>query len=395
MNRSSYNQIVLLLIFSLFVPLFLFADWHTPINMGPVINGSQVDFSPFITMDGSHLYFAKGPVENMDIYVSEYRNGQWQPLVNLGSNINSSYSDQDPTVIGDSMIIFSSNRPSPFQGYPFHLWFSPKETSGVWGPAQLIGAPVDGDYGEATPWMVWEGSDTLLLLFASLDRPGGQGDWDIWQARKISGVWQTPTNLGRPVNSGGLESSPNVWVSTFMPGLDSIRMYYVSSFGAYYADRIRGVWYPPVRLPDVINNGGMDRPSITFDNHTLYFTSDRYGGYGERDLWYSTYSSEVESKEKKSPAFSSGLRLTALPNPFRVRSDIMFSLDREEAVDLDIYGLDGRRVRSLLQGGCSPGEHQVTWDGLDDKGSSVGSGLYFLRLRARRGSLTNRLLKLK
>ncbi len=386
--------IVLLLILSLAAPLLLSADWQTPINMGPVINSSQVEFSSSITMDGSHFYFTRGPVENMDIYVSEYRSGQWQPPVNLGSNVNSSYADQDPTVIGDSMIIFSSNRPSPYNGFPFHFWFCKKDSLGNWTPAQLVGDPIGSDYGEATPWMTWEGPDTLLLFFCSYSRPGGQGGWDIWQARKISGIWQTPTNIGRPVNSGGLESSPNVWISTFTPGLDSIRMYYVSSFGGYYADRIRGVWYPPVRLPDVINNGGMDRPSITFDNHTLYFTSDRYGGYGERDLWYSTYSSGVEN-EAKCLSSSLGFRLTALPNPFKTRSLINLYLDREEDVSLDIYSLDGRLVRSLLNGKHPPGIHQMIWDGHNDRDFPVGPGLYFLRLSACGGSLTNRLLKLK
>jgi len=383
-----------LLVFSTFgLVLAAWADWQVPINMGPVINSSQVEFSPFITMDRSHLYFARGPVENTDIYLSEYRNGQWQPPVNLGPNVNSSYADQDPTVIGDSMIIFSSNRPSPYSGFPFHFWFCKKDSLGNWTPAQLVGDPIGSDYGEATPWMVWEGPDTLLLFFASLDRPGGQGGWDIWQAHQINGVWQTPTNLGRPVNSGGLESSPNVWVSTFIPGLDSIRMYYVSSFGGYYADRIRGVWFPPVRLPDVINNGGMDRPSITFDNHTLYFVSDRYGGYGQRDIWYSTNSSGVET-EGKPPALSPALHLTALPNPFRARSLVTFSLDQEGPVDLDIYAMDGRRVCSLFRGWCSPGVHQVTWDGRNGIGRSVGTGVFFVRLRSLNETVITRLIKM-
>jgi hypothetical protein len=241
--------------------------------------------------------------------------------------------------------------------------------------------------------MMWEGPDTLLLFFCSYSRPGGLGSWDIWQARKINDVWQTPTNIGSPVNTSGLESSPNIWVSYF-DGLDSIRMYYVTNFGGYYADRVNGVWRNPVRLSDVINAGGMDRPSITFDNLTLYFSSWRTGGYGQRDIWYSTYSSGVETEEKRL-SHSPGFHLTALPNPFKTRSLINLSLEREEDVSLDIYSLDGRLVRSLLNGKRPPGVHQMIWDGHNDRGLSVGPGVYFLRLRARGGSLTNRLLKLK
>jgi hypothetical protein len=393
MKRHTHTQIVLLLILSLAAPLLLSADWQAPINMGPVVNSSQVEFSSSITMDGTHFYFARGPVENTDIYVSEYRNSQWQPPVNLGPNVNSSYADQDPTVIGDSMIIFSSNRPSPYSGYPFHLWFCKKDSLGNWTPAQLVGDPVDGDYGEATPWMMWEGRDTVLLFFCSYYRSGGQGDWDIWQARRISGVWQAPTNLGPPVNTSGLESSPNIWVSQTLLGLDSIRMYYVTNFGGYYADRIRGVWKNPVRLPDVINSGAMDRPTITFDNRTLYFTSDRPGGYGLRDIWYSTYTTGVESEGNR-PVSSPEIGLTATPNPFQTRSLIAFSLSQEEGINLDIYGLDGRRIRSLVHSTFFPGTHRVIWDGCDDRGSSIGPGPYFLRLRTTKGSLTARLLKL-
>jgi hypothetical protein len=393
MNCFSYTHIMLLLILSLGVPLFLNADWQTPLNMGPVINGSQEDYSPFIIREGTSLYYARGPVNNRDLYMSVFLNGQWQTPHSMGSNINSSYDDRDPTVIGDTMVIFASDRPSPYTGWPFHLWYSRMSPTGFWEPARIAEEPVSSNSGEETPWMMWEGPDTLLLFFSSYSRPGGLGSWDIWQARKINDIWQTPTNIGSPVNTSGLESSPNIWVSYF-DGLDSIRMYYVTNFGGYFADRVDGVWRNPVRLTDIINSGGIDRPSISFDNHTLYFSSWRTGGYGQRDLWYSTYSSGVENEEKR-PSLSPGFHLTALPNPFRIGATITLSLDREEVVDLAVYALDGRRIRSLLQGRCSPGERRVNWDGRDGRGLSVGPGAYFLRLRVGGGSLTNRLLKLK
>jgi hypothetical protein len=392
MKRQRQILIAMLLIISLAFPLLLSADWQTPINMGPVINGSQEDYSPFIIREGTSLYYARGPVTNRDIYVSVYQNGQWQPPVSMGWNVNSSYDDRDPTVIGDTMIIFASDRPSPYTGWPFHLWYT-KPTDGIWDSARVVEAPVSSNYGEETPWMIWEGSDTLLLFFCSLSRSGGLGGWDIWQARKISGVWQTPTNIGSPVNTSGLESSPNIWVSPTLLGLDSIRMYYVTNFGGYYADRVDGVWRNPVRLTDIINSGGIDRPSISFDNQTLYFSSSRPGGYGQRDIWYSTYSSGVETEAQRLSS-SPDFRLAALPNPFQARSVIMFSLDREEAVGLDIYGLDGRRVRSLRSGKTAPGVHRFAWDGSGQAGSRVGPGVYFVRLRTPFRSATIRILKL-
>jgi flagellar hook assembly protein FlgD len=48
---------------------------------------------------------------------------------------------------------------------------------------------------------------------------------------------------------------------------------------------------------------------------------------------------------------------------------------------LEIYDLTGRHVRTLLSGEVSAGTHSVQWDGRDERGSSVGSGVYFYRLR--------------
>jgi hypothetical protein len=88
-------------------------------------------------------------------------------------------------------------------------------------------------------------------------------------------------------------------------------------------------------------------------------------------------------------------RLSAFPNPCRDRSMITLSLEREELVNLDIYALDGRRIRALVVGNLSSGVHKIVWDGCDSKGLSAGPGLYFLRLTSSEGILTSRVLKLK
>lgn len=102
----------------------------------------------------------------------------------------------------------------------------------------------------------------------------------------------------------------------------------------------------------------------------------------------------ISSQEKSSPTERAS-RLSALPNPFRTRSLLSFVLDREEPVTLDIYGLDGRKIRSLINQRLSPGRHQVIWNGSNPSGSYVFSGLYFVRLRTSSRNETTRLLKLE
>lgn len=104
--------------------------------------------------------------------------------------------------------------------------------------------------------------------------------------------------------------------------------------------------------------------------------------------------SGVASQESPSPT-EQELRLSALPNPFLTRSTLSFFLDREEAVTLDIYNLEGRRIRRLLNQRLSPGRHQVVWDGSDPAGLPVSPGLYFVRLHASSMTETARLMKLE
>jgi hypothetical protein len=68
------------------------------------------------------------------------------------------------------------------------------------------------------------------------------------------------------------------------------------------------------------------------------------------------------------------------PNPFNPVTTISFALPRDSEVDLAVYGLDGRRVATLVSERMSAGEHAVTWQGRDATGRRVASGAYFYRL---------------
>jgi hypothetical protein len=70
------------------------------------------------------------------------------------------------------------------------------------------------------------------------------------------------------------------------------------------------------------------------------------------------------------------------PNPFANTTAIAFSLAHEVDVDMRVYDLAGRVVRTVLEQQLGPGRHQVMWDGRDDAGRRVSHGIYMLRLRA-------------
>ena len=79
---------------------------------------------------------------------------------------------------------------------------------------------------------------------------------------------------------------------------------------------------------------------------------------------------------------SRGLNLRALPNPFGASTTVLFTLARDEHVEVDVLDVTGRQVRRLVTGSLSAGEHRAQWDGRDDMGSNVRAGLYMTRVRA-------------
>ncbi len=68
------------------------------------------------------------------------------------------------------------------------------------------------------------------------------------------------------------------------------------------------------------------------------------------------------------------------PNPFNPSTTIRFSLNTGARIQLKVYNLLGQEVRTLVNQTLSNGEHTVTWDGRDDKGTVIASGVYIYRL---------------
>ena len=78
------------------------------------------------------------------------------------------------------------------------------------------------------------------------------------------------------------------------------------------------------------------------------------------------------------------------PNPFNPVTTIAFSLPHVSPVRLEIYDVSGRKVRTLAAGHYSAGSHTLQWDGTDDAGRPVPSGVYWCRLQAGKGFVQSR-----
>jgi len=72
----------------------------------------------------------------------------------------------------------------------------------------------------------------------------------------------------------------------------------------------------------------------------------------------------------------------AAPNPFNPRTEVSFTMARSGPVKLAIHDARGRLVRMLSDDVFETGDHAVSWDGTDDRGRRLGSGVYFVQLVA-------------
>jgi len=71
------------------------------------------------------------------------------------------------------------------------------------------------------------------------------------------------------------------------------------------------------------------------------------------------------------------------PNPFSSATQIEVSLNTSDGVALSVYSVDGRLIRSLGYRVLPAGETRVVWDGTDDAGKQVASGIYLVQLEGR------------
>ena len=78
------------------------------------------------------------------------------------------------------------------------------------------------------------------------------------------------------------------------------------------------------------------------------------------------------------------------PNPFNSQTSISFALPNVTDATVTIYNLAGQRVRALELGELPSGTHQVVWDGLDDDGKAVQSGVLMYELTIGRDVVLSR-----
>ncbi|MDQ7947585.1 MAG: OmpA family protein [Pedobacter sp.] len=258
---------------------------YEPINMGFYINTTDKEYFPTLTADGETLIFTRVTNENEDFYFAQKRNNEWQKAKPLSSMINTpNFNEGAQSISPDGKYLFFTGCNRPDGLGRCDIYVSRKEGKD-WGRAVNLGSTINSEYWESQPSISPDGS----TLYFTSNRPGGIGSYDIWKSTLTDeGKWTTPVNLGPKINTPYDENTP------FMHA----------------------------------------------DGQTLYFSSNGWPGFGNKDIFFSRLGADGQ--------FSTPTNLGYPINTFNEEIGLTVSADGTEGLfsaniagggsgDLDIY----------------------------------------------------------
>lgn len=198
-------------------------------------------------------------------------------------------------------------------------------------------------------------------------------DWGVHEVGSFADQTATIQNTGYTA----LQAQLNIWNAT-ISGPDAARFSIVPVFAPTTIGAISGAW--TVRFDDVSAIVGTYAATLRFN------TRDQQGTPGAIDLADVTFELTARVSAPTGVAENTPPAVTQLlgnyPNPFNPTTTIAFNLATGTDVHLAVYDVSGRLVRRLVNGDVTAGRYAILWDGSDDEGRSVGSGVYFYRLQA-------------
>lgn len=276
-------------------------------NLGPEINTEYPEYGPVVSADGQTLMFTserpdthgghKDKIEGMyneDIYVSlRKEDGSWTTPVNPDGALNSDGNDATIWLSpdGQTLFIYKYDHAHFWEANSGNLHVS-KKIGNNWTEPALLGHPVNSSGWEPSACLNSEGT----TMFFTSGRKGGLGGTDIYSSKwQPDSTWSEPVNLGSHINTPFNEDCP--FISS-----DGKTLYFCSnghqSMGGYdiffseYNKQL-GEWGPPQNIGYPINTAHDDiHFFLSADGTTMFFSSLREGGNGDKDIYYAQIKEE-------------------------------------------------------------------------------------------------------
>jgi predicted Ser/Thr protein kinase len=273
--------------------------WTEPENLGPKINTSGNEHSPFISADGlTLLYHGRGgkPENSVDIWQCRRQSteGAWGDPESLGPLINSIHWEGDPCLSADGLeLFFAAEWRGAFGN--FDIFLATRATvDAPWSEPVNLGRNINTKLHDRSPALSADG----LTLWFTRETEGSTG-FDLMTATRASRgePFGHAKLVGPPVNSEKVEADCAITAD------DLVLLWNVPSSPTAYAQEIwwsyrptrTGAWQAPRKMPPRICAPGAAEASVSTDGSELYFSSARERGnlgadvehYGGADLYVS------------------------------------------------------------------------------------------------------------
>lgn len=275
-------------------------------NIGPVVNGAFPDFSPVVSVDGNALYFTSrrvrpdssnadqiDPVAGLpfeNVYMSlKDRNGKWQApeLLNINPLLGH-LATVNVSADGQTLILYRDDNGDG------NLYES-KLVGEIWSDPVKMGGDINSKSWETHGALSADGN---TFYFVS-NRPGGFGGRDIYRVTRLpNGEWSKAENLGSRINTPYEEDGVFIHPDGRTLYFSSTGHTSMGGFDIFSTEKqADGTWSTPVNIGYPLNTVDDDVFFVTTaDGRRGYFSSDKMGGYGEKDIYFVDFPVEMEAE---------------------------------------------------------------------------------------------------
>lgn len=277
-----------------------YTGWSAPVNLGPTINSASTEFGPALSKDGLSLYFTSnrpGGFGGLDIWVSQRqaKDAAWGTPVNLGASINTVANDFVPAFSRDGhWMFFASTRTGGYgMADVWASWRPQTHNDFGWEAPINLGPNVNTAFNDNGVGYFENADRGAPQLFFGSNRPGGLGGTDLYvSSLQADGSWG-PATLIPELNSTADDNRPNIRHDGLEIFFYSARAEGAGGVDLWTATRatVDAAWSTPVNLGAPVNTNATElHPYLAADAETLFFSSDRPGGFGGLDLYVTTRS---------------------------------------------------------------------------------------------------------
>lgn len=166
-----------------------------------------------------------------------------------------------------------------------------------------------------------------------------------------------------------------------------------------YKDYLYGVGYDGIsvyglsngKLPELLTSGGLRGTTIAADSNVIAVSD-------ETNLMLYYYHPPVFSNPGEiivDDGIGTDILSQNYPNPFNLETSISYNLPKRSMVELSVFNILGQEVRTLLHEPQDAGEHTVSWDGKNNGGETVTSGIYLYRIKTVDGIESKKMILMK